>query len=89
MKIMFVTIFFAPFNTIGAVRTTRTAEKLLKFGCDVQVISATDLPFQDDLDTTFPKTRINATKWWNIGLFETIMWQAQEDNFYRGYDIRC
>jgi hypothetical protein len=63
---MFVTIFFAPFNTIGAVRTTRTAEKLLKFGCDVQVISATDLPFQDELDTTFPKTRINATKWWNF-----------------------
>jgi len=30
---------------------------------------------------------LNATKWWNIGLFETIMWQAQEDNFYRGYDI--
>lgn len=30
---------------------------------------------------------LNATKWWNIGLFESIMWQAQEDNFYRGYDM--
>ncbi len=30
---------------------------------------------------------VNATKWWNIGLFESIMWQAQEGNFYRGYDI--
>ncbi len=29
----------------------------------------------------------NATKWWNIGLFESIMWQAQEGNYYRGYDI--
>ncbi len=30
---------------------------------------------------------INATKWWNIGLFESIIWQAQEDDYYRGYDI--
>lgn len=30
---------------------------------------------------------LNATKWWNIGLFESIIWQAQEDDFYRGYDI--
>ena len=29
----------------------------------------------------------NATKWLNFGLFESIIWQAQEDNFYRGYDI--
>lgn len=30
---------------------------------------------------------LNITKWWNIGLFESIIWQAQEDEFYRGYDI--
>jgi hypothetical protein len=30
---------------------------------------------------------LNATKWWNIGLFESIVWQSQEGNFYRGYDI--
>ena len=29
----------------------------------------------------------NTFKWLNIGLFESIVWQAQEDNFYRGYDI--
>lgn len=29
----------------------------------------------------------NATKWLNIGFFESIVWQAQEDNYYRGYDI--
>jgi len=29
----------------------------------------------------------NVTKWWNIGFFESIIWQAQEDNYYRGYDI--
>jgi hypothetical protein len=30
---------------------------------------------------------LNATKWWNIGLFESIIWQSQEGDFYRGYDI--
>ena len=30
---------------------------------------------------------MNVTKWWNIGLFESIIWQAQEGDFYRGYDI--
>ena len=30
---------------------------------------------------------LNATKWWNIGLFESIIWQSQEGNFYRGYDM--
>lgn len=29
----------------------------------------------------------NASKWLNIGLFESIIWQSQEDQFYRGYDI--
>ncbi len=29
----------------------------------------------------------NATKWLNIGFFESIIWQAQEDQYYRGFDI--
>jgi hypothetical protein len=29
----------------------------------------------------------NMAKWLNIGLFESIIWQSQEGEFYRGYDI--
>lgn len=29
----------------------------------------------------------NATKWLNFGFFESVVWQAQEDEYYRGYDI--
>ena len=29
----------------------------------------------------------NVTKWWNIGFFESIVWQSQEDDYYRGYDL--
>jgi hypothetical protein len=30
---------------------------------------------------------LNATKWLNIGFFESIVFQAQEGNFYRGYEL--
>lgn len=29
----------------------------------------------------------NATKWLSIGLFETIIWQAEEENYTRGFDV--
>ncbi|MBI2280639.1 MAG: hypothetical protein HYU68_08120 [Bacteroidetes bacterium] len=29
----------------------------------------------------------NATKWLNIGFFESIVFQAQEGNYYRGYEL--
>lgn len=30
---------------------------------------------------------LNATKWLNFGFFESIVFQAQEGNFYRGYEL--
>lgn len=30
---------------------------------------------------------LNATKWLNIGFFESIIFQAQEGNFYRGFEL--
>ena len=29
----------------------------------------------------------NATKWLSIGLFESIIWQAEEENYTRGFDV--
>jgi hypothetical protein len=29
----------------------------------------------------------NIAKWLSIGFFETIVWQAQDGNFYRGFDV--
>ncbi len=29
----------------------------------------------------------NATKWLSVGLFETIVWQAEEENYTRGFDV--
>lgn len=65
MKILFITYYFAPYNTIGAVRTTRTAEKLIEMGHDVKVISADKQSLPMNLSTSFPKERVFYTKWFN------------------------
>lgn len=48
-KIMYISGFFAPHNTIGAVRTTRTAEYLANKGHDITVFTISDLPFKKNL----------------------------------------
>ncbi|WP_423186036.1 glycosyltransferase [Alishewanella sp. d11] len=63
MKILFVTYFFAPYNCIGAVRTTRTAELLNEMGHDVRVISAYNQNLAPNLLSTFPESNIERTKW--------------------------
>lgn len=65
MKILFITYYFAPYNTIGAVRTTRTAEKLIEMGHDVKVISANEQYLPKNLSTSFPKENVFYTKWFN------------------------
>lgn len=65
MKILFITYYFAPYNTIGAVRTTRTAEKLIGMGHDVKVISANEQYLPKNLSTSFPKENVFYTKWFN------------------------
>ena len=63
MKILFITYFFPPFNTIGAVRTGKTAEKLLELGHDVRVISADDQNFHPNLKSKFPESKVYRTNW--------------------------
>jgi len=61
LKILFITYFFPPYTGIGAVRTGRTAEKLLELGHDVRVISAKDQPVPATLSTTFPSSKVSYT----------------------------
>ncbi len=69
MKVLFITYYFAPYNTIGAVRTTRTAEKLIELGYDVKVISANKQNLPDNLSTSFPQESTYRTKWFNPSKF--------------------
>ncbi len=66
MKILFITYFFAPYNCIGAVRTTRTVEKLIDMGHDVKIISAKDQHLMSNLSTTVSETHIKRTSWFDF-----------------------
>ena len=63
MKILFITYFFAPYNCIGAVRTTRTVEKLIEMGHDVRVITAKDQHLIKNLSSEVPEKKIIRTRW--------------------------
>lgn len=63
MKILFITYFFAPYNCIGAVRTTRTAELLSKRGHEVKVISADNQNLKPNLSYDFLDKNILRTNW--------------------------
>lgn len=63
MRILFITYFFPPYNTIGAVRTGRTAEKLLELGHEVKVISADNQNFKPNLNSKFPESNVYRTNW--------------------------
>jgi hypothetical protein len=63
--------------------------KYLALFTNMQDIQGTDGSFGDSFHkfSSIHYLSYNATKWLNIGFFESIVWQAQEDEFYRGFDI--
>jgi glycosyltransferase involved in cell wall biosynthesis len=63
MRILFLSFFFPPYNTIGAVRTGATARYLTESGHDVQVISASPQALTDDLPLRIPRERVIYTRW--------------------------
>jgi glycosyltransferase involved in cell wall biosynthesis len=63
MHILLVTYFFPPYNTMGAVRTGKTAKYLTELGHEVTVISATPQALTRDLDLEIPRDRVTYTPW--------------------------
>ncbi len=66
MKILFISYFFAPYNCSGAVRTTRTVEKLIELGHDVRIISADKQRLMSNLSTSLNETYITRTNWLDL-----------------------
>jgi glycosyltransferase involved in cell wall biosynthesis len=67
MRILFISFFFPPYNSIGALRTGKTAKYLSKLGHDVRVVSAAD---QNTVNASLPleldPDRVNYAKWVNL-----------------------
>jgi glycosyltransferase involved in cell wall biosynthesis len=63
MHVLFLTFFFPPHNTIGAVRTGTTAKYLEQMGHRVSVISARPQAFPATLPLEIPLDHVTYTAW--------------------------
>lgn len=50
LKILYISFFYPPFNTIGGMRSHGQVQALLSAGCDVRVVSAIDQGFETNND---------------------------------------
>ena len=66
MRILLVTWYFPPANTIAAVRLGRFAQHLLGQGHDVRVLCARDIPFLQTLAKHIPEERVERTRWRDV-----------------------
>jgi glycosyltransferase involved in cell wall biosynthesis len=70
MRILIISYFFPPFNTIGAVRVGKTAKYLQKLGHEVMVVTADNQqlagPIPASLPLEIPETCIVSTGWLNL-----------------------
>jgi hypothetical protein len=72
VRILFLSYFFPPYNIIASVRAGKTATYLHRFGHDVWVVTARNLPYAPDLDVDFPSERTIATRWVDVSLPHTL-----------------
>lgn len=66
MKILIVSYFFPPYNTIGAVRVGNTAALLAKMGHTVKVLTADKLNLADTLNIDLEGVEVVRTPWLDV-----------------------
>ena len=66
MRILLVSYYFAPANTMGALRITRLASFLMRRGHDVRALAAADPGSPPTLDCDFPDERVLRTSQFDI-----------------------
>lgn len=66
MKILMVSWFFPPANTIGAVRMGRMARFLSQQGHDLKVLAASDLPFPKTLPLEIAEEQVLYAPWADV-----------------------
>jgi glycosyltransferase involved in cell wall biosynthesis len=66
MRILVVSWFFPPANTIGALRVGRMVQYLLDQGHDVRVLTARDLPHLQTMPLDIPEERVVRSRWLDL-----------------------
>ena len=57
---------FAPYNTMGAVRASKTAKYLMRAGHSVRVVSARSQGLPETLELEIPSNLVSWTPWMGI-----------------------
>lgn len=66
MRILITTWYFAPADTIGAVRLGATAAGLHDLGHDIRVLAAHSGRYQETLPLPIPAELVRHTDWWDV-----------------------
>ena len=66
MRILLVSYHFAPYNTMGAVRASKTAKYLVRAGHSVRVVSARSQGLPETLELEIPSSMVSWTPWLGI-----------------------
>jgi hypothetical protein len=66
VRVLIVSYFFPPFNSMGAIRVGKMAKYLALFGHDVRVVTARDQPLQQTVPVELEEERIERTSWINV-----------------------
>ncbi len=53
MKILYISFFYPPFNTIGGLRAYGQVQALREFGCEVKVLTSRNQGFEKDKSSSF------------------------------------
>lgn len=85
MKILIVSYFFPPYNSIGAIRVGKLAEYWAGKGFDVKVITAKDQPLPASLSSRLSETKVIRTSWFNVNRTAELMSGGREKVASQGY----
>lgn len=87
MKILIISYYFPPFNTIGAVRVGKMAKYLRAFGHDVRVVTAADQPLPKTLPLEIEEWRVSYTPWLNVNRVPELLLGGRGRIAAKGYAV--
>jgi glycosyltransferase involved in cell wall biosynthesis len=88
MKILLISYYFPPYNTIGAIRSGKMAKYLTKLGHDVKVISANNQPLQSTLPLEIDSENLFSTKWLNVNKLPELAMGGRENVINKGFAVK-
>ncbi len=87
MKILIVSYFFPPYNTIGAVRVGKLAKYLVRQGHEVKVLTAKDQPLPPHLPVEIDEGNVIRTSWFNVNWLPEKVLGGRERVAKEGFSV--